>query len=150
MIDYIQDQLSDFTPTEDEFQLATAKINRPMMGVGSSDSNELFTKTYKSIIYEPDKYSINKNPVSYDNLKKLARAYFHPSNMIISVVSPLPADSIHSIFQWPTEPQPHNFTIDRHSYMTSLKPQTKPIHEELKSDGEQSFLFWGFVTRIKR
>jgi predicted Zn-dependent peptidase len=121
-----------------------------MMGMGSNKAEELFTKTYKSYIYEPQRYVENRQPVSYEDLNKLAMDYFHPSNMIISVVSPIPADSINSWSSWETEPLRNSFSIKTESMKSSLKMLSEPVTEELKQGGERSFLFWGFVKKVEK
>ena len=149
IIGYIKQQLADFRPTEDEFQKALAKTKRPMRGIGSNKANEIFTTTYKSLIYEPLKYPLNTNPVTYEEIKKLGAEYFHPSNMIISVVSPVSADSINKMFRWETTEHQKNYTIENIPYSSKLLEQSKPVKEELISGGEQSFLFWGFITNVE-
>jgi predicted Zn-dependent peptidase len=149
VIKYLKGQLNQFQPTESEYQQAMAKTKRPMMGMGSNKANELFTKTYKSYLYEPETYKENSQPVSYEQLNYLALDYFHPSNMIISVVSPIPADSIHSLFQWKTDPLTDNYSIEKKPMMSSLKMPTEPVKEELEQGGERSFLFWGFVYKVE-
>jgi predicted Zn-dependent peptidase len=149
VISYLKGQLTNFQPTEDEYQKATAKISRPMMGMGSSKASELFTNTYKSYIYESDQFTENTKTVSYEDLNRLAKNYFHPSNMIISVVSPLSADSIRALFQWNTNPPPNNFLIEKAPVTSALKMTSKPVKEELEQGGERSFLFWGFVNKVE-
>jgi predicted Zn-dependent peptidase len=148
VIDYIKKQLTNFIPTEAEFQQAMAKTKRPMMGMGSNKASEMFTESYKSLIYEPSKYNANTNPITFEDLSKLAGDYFHPSNMIVSVVSPLSADSIRAMFRWETNPPQNSYVTQKNSYSSSLKPQTKSVKEELNSGGERSFLFWGFVVAV--
>jgi predicted Zn-dependent peptidase len=148
VIDYIKKQLTDFMPTEAEFQQAMTKTNRPMMGMGSNKADEMFVDAYKSLIFESAKYTTNPNPITFENLNKLAIDYFHPSNMIISVVSPLSADSVQSLFDWESNPAKNNYLIQKFSDSSSLKTQKKPVKEELNSGGEQSFLFWGFVAVV--
>jgi predicted Zn-dependent peptidase len=149
VIDYLKGQLTNFQPTEDEFQKAIAKTKRPMMGMGSNKARQVFTKTYKSHIYQPDTYAINNNPLSYDDLKLLAGDYFHPSNMIISVVSPLAVDSIFTLFQWKANPPINHFSVEKKTVTSSLKMSNEPINEEITQGGERSFLFWGFVSKIE-
>jgi hypothetical protein len=149
VIDYLKGQLTQFQPTESEYQKAMAKTKRPMMGMGSNKANELFTKTYKSHIYKPETYKENSQPVSYEQLDNLALDYFHPSNMIISVVSPLPADTIHTLLQWKADPLTDNFLIEKKPMTSSLKVPTEPVKEELEQGGERSFLFWGFVNKVE-
>ena len=149
VIDYIKNQLSDFEPTRDEFQRAVVKNEQLSAGMGGSKTNDIFTNTYKELIYEPPKYKENTDPVTYDTMNKLAAEYFNPSNMIVSVVSSLSADSIHSLFQWPTKTQSTYFRIEKKPYMISLKTQTEPVLKEINSGEEQSFLFWGVTTDIE-
>jgi predicted Zn-dependent peptidase len=149
VINYLKGQLTQFQPTENEYQQAMAKTKRPMMGMGSNKANELFTETYKSHIYESNKYKESNRPVSYEQLNELARAYFHPSNMIISVVSPLPADTVYNLLNWQTDPLIENFSIEKIPMISSLKMPTEPVIEELEQGGERSFLFWGFVNQIE-
>jgi predicted Zn-dependent peptidase len=146
VIDYLKGQLSQFLPTESEYQQAMAKSKRPMMSMGSNKASELFTKTYKAHIYEPRTYSENSQPVSYEQLTDLAKAYFHPSNMIISVVSPLQPDTINTLFKWNTDPLNDSFSISNETMTSKLKMQSEPVNEELEQGGERSFLFWGFVN----
>jgi len=149
VIDYLMGQLTNFQPTEDEYQKAITMTKRPMMGMGSNKAGEVFTKMYKSHIYEAEKYAINNNTASYDDLKLLARDYFHPSNMIISVVSPLAVDSIYTLFKWQNDPPMNHFSVDKNPVTSSLKMATEPIKEEITQGGERSFLFWGFVSEVE-
>jgi predicted Zn-dependent peptidase len=149
VIDYIKQQLTDFMPTEAEYQQAIAKTKRPMMSMGRSKANELFKDTYKSLIYKPAKYTQNTKPITFKDLNKLAGDYFHPSNMIISIVSPVSADSIFNLFRWETDPPKNSYAIEKIPYTSSLKTVTEPVKEELKEGGERSFLFWGFVTKVE-
>jgi len=148
VIDYIKNQLRDFRVSEDEYQKAMAKTKRPMMGMGGNKASKLFEDTYKSLIYEPAKYTSNPNPISREDLNKLAGAYFHSSNMIVSVVSPLSADSIKYLFRWETDALQNSYAIEQTSNKSSFKTQTKPLKEEVNSAGERSFLFWGFVVAM--
>ena len=148
VIDYLKSQLTNFQPTNDEYEKAMAKTKRPMMGMGSNKASELFNKTYKSYIYESDKYTPKPQPASLEELTKFAMEYFHPTNMVVSVVSPLSADSIKSLFRWKSDAPPNNYTIEMTPMTSSLKIASEPIKEEIKQGGERSFLFWGFVNTI--
>jgi predicted Zn-dependent peptidase len=69
--------------------------------------------------------------------------------MIISVVSPVSADSIFTLFRWETDPPKNSYAIEKIPSTSSLRTVTEPVKEELKEDGERSFLFWGFVTKVE-
>jgi predicted Zn-dependent peptidase len=149
VIDYIKDQFKDFVPTEEEYQSAMAKSKRPMMGMGSSKANKLFKETYKSYIYEKEKYAQSSEPVTYDKLKEFAHVYFNPSNMIISVVSPTEPKKIFDMFQWDIAPVDSDHSIEKVPYVRSLRLASIPIKKDIKGGGERSYLFWGFVTEVE-
>ena len=80
----------------------------------------------------------------------MAALYFHPSNMIISVVSPASGDVVFDAFRWTmSEPEGSGFP-EKQSYTRQLKIVDAPIREELEGGGERSFLFWGFVRTIDK
>jgi predicted Zn-dependent peptidase len=149
VIDYLKDQLTDFTPTEEEYQKAISKSKRPMTGMGTGKSITLFNETYKMLIYEEEKYVENTKLITYDTLATFAKIYFNPSNMIISVVSPAIPENIFDYFRWDVQ-KPEDFSDnERTPYTRALKPAMSPIKEEFKEGGERSFLFWGFVKTIE-
>jgi zinc protease len=149
VIDYLKDPLTNFSPTEEEYQKAIAKTKRPMMGMGSGKSITLFNETYKKLIYEEEKYAENPEAITYDRLITFAKTYFHPSNMIISVVSPASPENIFELFHWEVKAPEDSYVKDKTPYTRALKPVMAPIREELEPGGERSFLFWGFVQTIE-
>jgi len=145
-IEYLNEQLSDFLPTEEEFNTAVGKIHGAgMMMMGGNKTKELFDETYRSVIYEPASYADGPEDITIDNLKAFAKEYFRPVNMIISVVSPASPDSINSLFTPffgdPAEEEPP-------VYVKTLKTQTEPLLIEKDGEGERSYLFWGFTREI--
>ncbi len=100
IINYLKNQINNFIPKEEEFQKAMAKTKRSMMGMGSKKSSKLFEKSYRSHIYADEKYVVNSKSLTYDALLKFSKNYFHPSNMIISVVSPQTPKNIFDLFHW--------------------------------------------------
>jgi predicted Zn-dependent peptidase len=119
-----------------------------MMGMGSNRSSKLFEKTYRSLIYDDDKYAVNSKPLTYNELCTFAESYFHPSNMIISIISPETPQNIFDLFKWEVEKPSTNNMIVNEPYIRSLKAGTAPIRKESEGGGERSFLFWGFVKAV--
>ncbi len=145
-IRFLNSQMKDFVPTEDEFKKAVEKNKGiAMMLMAGDKSKKLFDEAYKSLVYEPDPYSQNQPPLTYEGLVAFAKVYFLPSNMVISVVSPLNPDSINVLFDQlgfaPVKDEPAVFTP------TFLIP-TKPATVEKPGSGERSYAFWGFMSQI--
>lgn len=145
-INYLNSQLKDFVPTEEEFKKAIEKFKGiSMMLMGGDKAKKLFDDTYKSIIYEPDPYSENQPALTYDNLLAFTKKYFQPENMIISVVSPATPDSINTLFsQFSGTPYTEKLQVFNKSLLLLQKETT--IEKEGK--GERSYLFWGFTLQI--
>ncbi|MCK5027828.1 MAG: insulinase family protein, partial [Candidatus Pacebacteria bacterium] len=146
--EYIKKQLTDFVPTEEEYQKSLAKSKRPMGGMGSGKSNKLFNDTYKSLVYEDEKYIIPQEKLSYEKLINFGKAYFNPSNMIVAVVSPAKPDSIFDLFNWEVVSSSKTL-IEKTPYVKKLKMATAPVNKELEGGGERSFIFWGFITAVE-
>ncbi|MGD0036878.1 MAG: insulinase family protein [Bacteroidota bacterium] len=144
---YLNSQMKDFVPTEDEFKKAVEKYKGiAMMLMAGDKSKKLFDDEYKVLVYEPDAYTQNQPALTYESLVTFAKIYFQPSNMIISVVSPLNPDSINTLFNEfgfePFKDEPAVFT------RTFLTP-AKPVTVEKQGSGERSYVFWGFISRIE-
>ncbi|MBF8295206.1 MAG: putative Zn-dependent peptidase [Bacteroidetes bacterium] len=146
-ISYLNSQMKNFVPTEDEFKKSVEKFKGiAMMQMMAGDkSKKLFDDTYKSLVYEPDSYSTNQPALTYEGLVAFASVYFMPSNMVISVVSPSNPDSVNALFDQlgfaPVRDEPAVFTP------TFLLP-TKTTTVEKPGSGERSYAFWGFIIQI--
>ena len=145
-IKYLNSQLKDFVPAEEEFKKAVEKFKGiEAMLMGGDKAKKVFDQTYKSLVYEPGPYADGQAPVTYENLVAFAKEYFKPANMIISVVSPASPESVDSLFEQ------YGFT-----HVTDEPPvfsptfllQSKPVTIEKPGGGERSYLFWGFISRI--
>lgn len=147
IIYYLNKLMTDFTPTQEEFDKATSKFKsggHMMMGMGKNMANEIFKKTYKSIIYKEQKY--NDGPeLNYSNLLSFANEYFQPSNMIISVVSPVDPSGINQKF---LSFSGNKEKIEEAAYQDELELQPSDTTFEQTVGGEQSYLFWGFTKQI--
>ena len=145
-IRFLNSQMKDFVPTEDEFKKAVEKYKGiAMMLMGGDKSKKLFDEAYKSLVYEPDPYSQNQPVLTYEGMVAFAKVYFKPSNMVISVVSPSNPDSVNALFDQlgfaQIKDEPAVFTP------TFLIP-TKPATVEKPGSGERSYAFWGFISQI--
>jgi predicted Zn-dependent peptidase len=145
-IQFLNSQLKDFVPTEDEYKKAVEKYKGIGFALAGGDKGrKLFEETYKSIVYEPNPYSLHPPVLTYEGLVTFAKEYLKPSNFIISVVSPANPDTVNSAFEQfgfsPIPDEPSLFT-------PTLQEQSEPITIEKSNGGERSYLFWGFTQPI--
>jgi hypothetical protein len=146
-IRFLNSQMKDFVPTEEEFKKAVEKFKgiAMMLMMTGDKSKKLFDDAYKSLVYEPDPYSQNQPALTYEGIVAFAKVYFKPSNMVISVVSPSSPDSVNALFEQfgfaPLKDEPAVFT-------PTFSIPTKPATVEKPGSGERSYAFWGFITQI--
>ncbi|MCX6135079.1 MAG: insulinase family protein [Ignavibacteriales bacterium] len=145
-IRYLNGQLKDFVPTEDEFKKAIEKYKGiEAMLMGGNKPQKLFDETYKPVVYAPEPVPQPRPVLTYDGLAAFAREYFKPSNMIISVVSPAAPESIDSLFNQfgfsPTKEEPPVFT-------PTFVSHDQPVKIEKAGNGERSYVFWGAINKI--
>ncbi|MCF8242967.1 MAG: insulinase family protein [Melioribacteraceae bacterium] len=145
-INFLNEQLNSFIPTEEEYEKATEKFKSiEMMTMGGDKAKQLFEETYKEIINEPNPYSDPGVDLTYENLVSFAKEYFQPSNMIISVVSPANPGKLNELFNG------LNFVqrdVELGVYTTSYKLQDEPVSIEKEGGGERAYIFWGFTNEI--
>lgn len=146
-IQFLNEQMLNFIPTEEEFNSANSKGMMPsMMGHGNA-AQKTFEAKLDAAIYEDEKYLTSKEPVTYEMLLEFGKEYFTPSNMIISVVSPQNANDVNSYFS--------NFVETNDNFDNSLgfekgfKEIIKPEKIEIAGNGEQSYLYYGFQKNIE-
>ncbi len=146
-VNYINAQIKDFVPTENEFKKAVEKFkNIAMMSMGGNKTKKMFDETYKTVVFEPDSFSQNKMELTYSNLLTFTKEYFKLSNMIISVVSPGNPDSVALLFQ-----QFYKSHAQKESpvFTPTLLMQSKPVTiDKPGSGGERSYICWGFTATI--
>jgi predicted Zn-dependent peptidase len=145
-INYINGVLKDFAPTEAEFKKSVEKFKgMGMMMMGGDKPKKVFDAEYKTLVYESVSFTQNQPELTYENLLAFTKEYFHPSNMIISVVSSGSPETISTLFNSlnfaPIKDEPAVYTP---IFLTKTKPETidKP------GGGERSYLFYGFVSEI--
>ena len=118
-----------------------------MMMRKDNKAKQVFEDAYKSIIYEPEKYSSPEEQLTYENLLDFGREYFNPQNMIISVVSSASSEEINNYFS--------NFKIEE-----STQPLNEPAYVRKYADvneahtiiytigEEQAYLFYRFLKIV--
>ncbi len=148
-ITYLSKQIFDFTPTKEEFDKAYKTISHGEYLLARDNNRDIFNKTYEELIFEPEKYPADSVTLTYDNLLRFTREYFRPQNMVVSIVSPASPDSVYKLFKR-TLPDTHTITTgDSAAYEQSFTRLTEPVYIEKQGDGEQSYLFWGFVKPVE-
>ena len=146
VINYLNSQMKNFVPTEDEFKKAVEKFkNIETMLMGGDKARKLFDETYKSVVYEPNPYSDTQVVLTYDNLVAFAKEYFQPTNMIICVVSPGSPERVHALFE---EFAPAPISREPEVFTPTLAMQGKGVTIEKAGHGERSYIFWGFTSQI--
>jgi len=113
--------------------------------MGGNKGQKLLDETYKAVVYAPAPFPQSRPALTYEGLAAFAHEYFKPSNMIISVVSPMSPGSVDSLFS------PFGFAATKDEppvYTPSFVIPKEPVTIEKVGTGERSFIFWGFVSQI--
>jgi zinc protease len=146
IIKYLNKQLLDFTPTKEEFEKAVNKFKSGgRMMMGGNKAKEIFTKKYESVIYEDKKYPEGAK-LEFENLLKFTSEFFVPSNMIVSVVSPMNQEEVSELFSMF---KGNSSTLAEPAYERNIAGQTESVKVEESASGEQSYLYWGFTKNIE-
>jgi predicted Zn-dependent peptidase len=145
-VEFLNSQMINFIPTEEEFSASQNKLKAPsMMGHGNM-SKKIFDEKVNAVLYEDDRFESSSEALKYENLLKFGNEYFHPSNMIVSVVSPEENEKIYAYFS--------NFMKSGGSigkelgYVKQLNELNAPQKIELEGGGEQSYLYYGFQKLV--
>lgn len=147
-IKFITTQMYSFVPTLDEFTKAMGSIQRSSMMRGQNKAKSVFTKTWKDIVYEKQESPSNEK-LTYQSLLEFGKSYFRAGNMIISVVSPATNDEIRGYF---SNFKSNGSSLDEKipAWSRNFKFSDKPITIEKKEDGEQTYLFYGFMKKTEK
>ncbi|MCX6138348.1 MAG: insulinase family protein, partial [Ignavibacteriales bacterium] len=145
-IQYLNSQIKNFVPTEEEYNKAVEKYKgiAMMLGMGGDKAKKTFDEEYKLLVYETDPYK-SKPELTYGNLLAFAKEYLNPANMIVSVVSPASPEKVSALFDLfkgvPVKEEPRVFTA-------TFQLHSKPAIVEKNGGGERSYIFWGFAVQI--
>jgi len=145
LISILNDEMSAFTPTKEEFNTAYSEISRmssPMM-MGNM-AKKLFDRVYQTEVMEDRKYKTGPEEITYDNLLGFTARYFSPDNMIVAVSSPEKTGDVDQLFagffkkKEGEKPAP---------WEPGFRMRDKPRRIEKKGMGKRSYLFWGFAKK---
>lgn len=149
VINYLNNQMLNFTPTPEEYQKAVKKIHGLSMMSHSNVAKDIFDDLYQNIIYEPEKYKSDNETVTYENLLAFGKEYFNPQNMIISVVSPGTPEDINNYFA-PFYKYDNVSPIIEPAYQRQYADLTEEHTVMDSAGGEQSYLFYGFIKPVDK
>jgi len=147
-IKYLNEEMLNFVPTEEEFNRVNKGGMPPMMMAGKDKSKEMFNHVYESLVLKPEVQTRDVKVLNYDNFLKFGKEYFVPSNIIISVVSKADPKTINEYFS--------DFKSDVTPIYTGLAKErefimwNEPKKVEENGGGEQSHTFYGFVKKYDK
>jgi len=147
-IHFLNNQMLNFTPTEVEYEKAVKDFRNVNMMKRENKAKQLFDDSYKSIIYEKEKYPEPENEITYDNLLKFGDEYFNPQNMIISVVSPSETNEVNkyfAAFYKETTLAP----ITEQAYQRLYNSVTEPKTVKDSVGSEQAYIFYGYILPVE-
>jgi len=146
VIDFLNQQMLTFTPTEKEFNQALEKFkNSSSMSNNKNPSKKLLDKHIDENIYTNKLINFSELP-DYNQFLTFGKNYFNPNNMIISVVSKESVEQINQYYKNFSQKSKPLYTGLAHS--DELKSSSKSININESIGGEQANLFYGFVKNI--
>jgi predicted Zn-dependent peptidase len=149
-IRFLNELLSTFSPTSEEYTKSVAKRNRiDGMSMPGDQSRQLFEDTYTELIYHPNPYETEQQKLTYESLQQFARTFLQPANVIISVVSPGEVKSISEFVQQTYTFAGQTEKLDDPVVDKKLRVPQESVAKELSGGGEQAFIFWGFIKTVE-
>ena len=142
-INYLNEEMLNFIPTEEEFDKVNKGGMSPMIMGGKDKSKEMYEKVYESLVLEPVGETLDIKILDYNGFLNFGKEYFIPANIIISVVSkddPTVINNYFSSFKTKIEPTYTGLAKER-----GIKTWNEPKKLEEEGGGEQSHTFYGFV-----
>jgi len=149
VINYLNKQMLNFTPAKEEYDKSMKKFQSMNMMSKMNKAKDIFDKNYQSIIFEPEKYSSDKELITYEKLLEFGKEYFNPQNMIISVVSPASTEEINNYFVAFLKTD-EVVSINELAYQRKYALISETHTVEDTAGGEQSYLFYGFIKPIEK
>ncbi|MBK8944711.1 MAG: insulinase family protein [Ignavibacteriae bacterium] len=147
-IKFLNEQMLNFIPTQEEYAKVSGKSKMPAMMGHGNPSQKMFEKKLETILYTEEKFNPSKTELTFEQLLEFANYYFHPSNIIISVVSKETPENINKYFSSFNKPNFDN-AINNSAYEKQFKEILEPINFEETLGGEQSFIYYGFQKKIE-
>ena len=148
-INYLNTEMMNFVPTEEEFNRVNKKGMSSMMMGRKDKSKEMYKKAYESLVLEPVIETKDIKVLTYEKFLQFGKDYFTPSNIIISVVSKEDPEKINKYFS-PFEKSREEFGITGLAKERGLKKWDEPKKVEQDANGKQSHTFYGFVKSFDK
>jgi predicted Zn-dependent peptidase len=147
-IKYLNKEMLNFVPTEEEFNKVFKSGAHSMMMGGKDKSKEMFKEAYQSLVLEPVAETVDIKELNYNTFLEFGKEYFVPSNMIVSVVSKATPEEINNYFaEFKSDVTPKfNGLAKEQGYQ--IWNESKKIEKD--GGGEQSHTFYGFVKEYEK
>jgi predicted Zn-dependent peptidase len=138
----------NFTPTAAEYEKAVKDFQNISMMKRENNAKQLFDESYKSIIYEKEKYPEPENEITYDNLLKFGDEYFNPQNMVISVVSSGETNEVNNFYsEFYKENDLTSITEPAYQRLYNSLTEPKTVKDSVGS--EQAYIFYGYILPVE-
>jgi len=141
-------EIREFEPDEVKFQKSMRALEQRRIAKSRVRNQSLFTDTYKEQVYAPRVYPVSGEALTFERLQEFRRRYLAIGNMILSVVSPAPVDSVIEAVDASVRADagvpPGDYRVDD----LRLNSNTTPVDIELEAGGKQSYLFWGYTKSV--
>ncbi|MBK7104734.1 MAG: insulinase family protein [Ignavibacteriae bacterium] len=147
-IKFLNDQMLNFIPTQDEFAKVTGKSKMPAMMGHGNPTQKMFEKKVDEILYTEEKYNPSKTELTYENLLEFTKYYFNPNNIIVSVVSKELPENISKYFSEFSKPKLDG-AINNSAFEKEFKKISEAINVDENIGGEQSFIYYGFQKNVE-
>lgn len=146
-IEFLNEQMLSFVPTKEEYKSASEKSMTPsMMGHGNM-AKKIFDMKRNSILFKEKNNVVEPAELTYENLLEFGKEYFVPSNMIISVVSPEENSKINNCFStFVKQGIENNPSLGISKLYKDIKD---PVKIDMEGNGEQSYLYFGYLKNIE-
>ena len=148
VIKYLNEEMLNFIPTEEEFNKINKSGMSSMMMGGKDKSKEMYKEAYESLVLEPVIETRDIKILDYGKFLSFGKEYFVPSNIIISVVSKAEPKTINEYFS--------EFKSDAIPVYSGLAKErgfvmkNEPRKLEKDGGGEQSHTFYGFIKEYNK
>ncbi len=148
VINFMNKQILDFEPTEEEFNSAVNSFQRGQMMKKTNPAQTMFSTILDKTLYN-SKIGKVKSPLLFDTIKGFGKRYFIPENMIISVVSKLSTEEIEKLYADFKKSVPKDFNSNPIQKVTFRENQL-PVEIVEKVKSPRAFLYYGFLKQIEK
>ncbi len=147
-IEYLNKEMLNFVPTEDEFNKVN-KSGMPSMMGHKNKSKLMYEAAYDSLVLQPVPQKNKTKKLTYERFLQFGKEYFAPSNIIISVVSKEVPQTINKYFA-DFENKKITPKFSGNARLQDLRKWNEDKVIKKNGGGEQSYTFYGFVKNISK